>query len=119
DVGQARQSSPALQNANRYFLSPTTSQPNIFAVAKFTSTNGSPNFNDVVLAFVNLDVTNGHSANFNVNVTANGTNLFGLNSNRVYNVKSIAAYLGADPQRRSYWLWGANGIAGSNLLANG
>ena len=27
--------------------------------------------------------------------------------------------MGADPNRRNYWLWGASGIAGSNLLANG
>jgi hypothetical protein len=118
-VGQARQSSPALQSASRYFLNPTVSQPNIFAVAKFINTNGSPNFNDVIFAFVNLDITNGHTANFNINVMANGTNLFGIDPSRLYNVKNIAAYLGADPNRRSYWLWGANGIAGSSLLANG
>jgi hypothetical protein len=117
-VGTARQSSPALQSANRVFLSPTVSQPNIYAVAKFATTNGSPNFNDVVFAFVNLDVTNSHSANFNVNIMANGTNLFGINPSRMYNAKNIAAYQGADPNRRSYWLWG-NGIDGSNLLANG
>jgi glycosidase len=118
-VGQARQSSPALQSASRYFLNPTVSQPNIFAVAKFINTNRSPNFSDVVFAFVNLDITNGHTANFNINVMANGTNLFGIDPSRLYNVKNIAAYLGADPNRRSYWLWGANGIAGSSLLANG
>ena len=118
-VGQARQSSPALQGANRDFLSPAGSQPNIYAVAKFTATNGSPNFNDVVFAFVNLDVTNGHAANFYVSDTANGTNLFGINPVRLYNAKNIAAYVGADPNRRNYWLWDAGGIAGSNLLANG
>jgi glycosidase len=118
-VGQARQSSPALQSANRIFLSPTASQPDIFAVAKFTATNGSPNFNDVVFAFVNLDVANAHSASFNVSIMANGTNLFGIDPIRMYNVKNVAAYLGIDPDRRGYWLWGANGIAGSNLLANG
>ena len=62
---------------------------------------------------------NSRSANYNVNLTANGTNLFGINSNRMYNVKNIAAYLGADQDRNSYWLWGTSGIAGSNLLANG
>ena len=118
-VGQARQFSPALQSANRVFLNPTTSQPNIYAVAKFTATNGFPNFNDVVFAFVNLDITNSHSANFNVNNMANGTNLFGIDPARMYNVKNIAAYLGADSNRRSYWLWDAGGIVGSNLLANG
>lgn len=118
-VGRARQSSPALQSFNRCFLSPTVPQTNIYAVAKFTTTNGSPNFNDVVFAFVNLEVTNSHSASFNVNITANGTNIFGIVASRLYNAKNIAAYLGADPNRRSYWLWGASGIAGSNLVAGG
>ena len=118
-VGRARLSSPALQDANRVFLSPTTSQPNIYAVAKFTATNGPPNFNDVVFAFVNLDLANGHSANFNVNVTANGTNLFGIDPARLYNSKNIAAYLGTDSNRSSYWLGGTNGVTGSNLLAAG
>ena len=118
-VGLARQSSPSLQSANRVFLSPTTSQPNIYAVAKFVTTNGYPNFNDVVFAFVNLDVTNGHPANFNIGVTANGINLFGIDPAHMYNAKNIAAYTGADPNRRGYWSWGAGGIAGSNLLANG
>jgi len=118
-VGMARQSSPALQSANRIFLNPTVSQTNIYAVAKFVITNGFPNFDDVVFAFVNLDVTNGHQASFNVDITANGTNLFGINPGRSYNVKNIAAYVEIDPNRRNDWLWGANGIFGSNLLSSG
>jgi glycosidase len=118
-VGRARQSSPALQSANRIFLSPTTSQPNIYAVAKFAATNGSPNFSDVVFGFVNLDLTNSHQGIFNVNLTQNGTNIFGIDPGRMYNVKNIAAYLGADSNRSSYWLWGTNGVTGSNLLAGG
>lgn len=118
-IGQARQSSPALQSANRVFLNPTTPQPNIFAVAKFTATNGAPNFNDVVLACVNLDVTNAHSGVFSLNALANGTNLFGILPTRLYNVKNIAAYTAADANRRNEWVWTAGGIAGSNLLANG
>ena len=118
-VGMARLSSPALQSANRVFLSPTASQPYVYAVAKFTTTNGSPNFNDVVFAFVNLADTNSEQGYFNVNITQNGTNLFGIKPGRMYNVKNIAAYEGIDPNRRSYWLWGTNGIAGGNLLANG
>ncbi|HXD01440.1 MAG TPA: alpha-amylase family glycosyl hydrolase [Verrucomicrobiae bacterium] len=118
-VGRARLSSPALQGTNRVFLSPTTSQPNIYAVAKFTSTNGSPNLNDVVFAFVNLDLANGHQGTFNVNLTQSGTNLFGIDPARMYNAKNIAAYLGADPNRQNYWLWGTNGVTGSNLLAAG
>ena len=118
-VGTARQVSPALQSANRIFLSATTSQTNIYAVAKFVTTNGPPNFSDVVFAFVNLEVTNGHQANFNINLTQNGTNLFGIEPGRTYNVKNIAAYEGIDPDRRTEWLWASNGIAGSNLLAAG
>ena len=118
-VGTARLSSLALQCANRVFLSPTASQPNIYAVAKFTATNGSPNFNDVVFAFVNLSYTNSEQGYFNVNITQNGANLFDIKPGRMYNVKNIAAYLGADPNRQNYWLWGTNGIAGSNLLASG
>jgi hypothetical protein len=118
-VGQARQASPALQSANRCFLSPTVSQPNMYAVAKFVMTNGSPNFYDVVFAFVNLDLNNSHQGYFNVNLAQNGTNLFGIKPGRAYNVKNIAAYAGADPNRRDYWLWGTNGIAGGVLLSSG
>jgi glycosidase len=118
-VGLARQSSPALQGANHIFLSPTVSEPDIYAVAKFTTTNGSPNYNDVVLAFVNLDVTNGHQGIYEINISQNGTNVLGIAPGRMYNVRNIAAYLEADPNRAAYWLWGTNGIAGSNLLANG
>jgi glycosidase len=118
-IGTARHSSPALQSPNRVFLSPSTSQPNIYAVAKFTMTNGSPNFNDVVFAFVNLNYSNSEQGNFSVNLSQSGTNLFGINPNRDYNVKNIAAYLGADLNRNTYWLWGAGGISGSTLLNNG
>jgi len=118
-VGTARQSSPALQNANRVFLSPTASQPDIFAVAKFITTNGAPNFNEVIFGFVNLAYTNSEQGYFNVNISQKGTNLFGIDPARMYNVKNVAAYLGADPNRRSYWLWGPNGIAGSDLLNGG
>jgi len=118
-VGQARQSSPALRCANRQFLSPTASQPNIFAVAKYEMSNASPNFYDVVFAFVNLELTNGEQGYFNVNITQNGSNLFGISPGRMYNVKNLAAYLGADPNRRNDWLWASNGITGAALLANG
>ncbi|MGD1088127.1 MAG: alpha-amylase family glycosyl hydrolase [Verrucomicrobiota bacterium] len=119
-VGMARQSSPALQSANRVFLIPyTTSKPDIYAVGKFAITNGSPNFNDVVFAFVNLAYTNSEQGYFDVNLSQNGTNIYGIESSRMYNAKNIAAYLGVDPNRSSYWLWGTNGIAGSTLLTTG
>jgi glycosidase len=118
-VGKARLSSSALQSANRVFLSPTASQPYIYAVAKFTTTNGSPNFTDVVLAFVNLAYSNSEQGYFNVNITQNSSNLFGIKPGRVYNVKNIAAYQAIDSSRRDYWLWGTNGISGIDLLNSG
>lgn len=118
-VGIARQSSPALQSPNRIFLSSSASQPNIYAVAKFTATNGPPNLNDVVFAFVNLDYSNNETGNFSVNFSQNGSNVFGIDPNRCYNAKNLAAYLSADPDRNNYWLWGTGGITGSALLSNG
>jgi hypothetical protein len=120
-VNQARQFSVALRSANRYYLNQTgseTPQPSIFSVAKYQNANASPNFSDVAFAFVNLDRNDPQSGNFDVNITQNGANLFGIKPGRIYNVKNIAAYTGIDPNRRNYWLWGG-GIAGSNVLANG
>jgi hypothetical protein len=131
-VGQARLASAALRSSNRYYLnqinsdvSDETPQEEIFSVAKYETANGAPNFNDVVFAFVNLDRNDQQIGTFDVNITENGSNLFGILPNRIYNVKNISAYTGADPNRASYWLWPTNtpgsigGIAGSNVLANG
>lgn len=120
-MNQARQFSRALRSSNRYFLNLTSGgvHESLYAVAKYEQANGAPNFYDVVFAFVNLDRNNNQSGTFNVNITQNGANLFGIKSNRFYNVKNIAAYTGVDPNRRHVWLWGAGGLAGSNVLANG
>ena len=56
--------------------------------------------------------------NFNVNITQNGANLFGIRSNRVYNVKNISAYTAIDANRRNTFLIPGNAI-GTNLLNNG
>lgn len=120
-VNQARQFSAALKSSNRYYLNQLgseTPQSNIFSVAKYAAANASPNFSDVVFAFVNLDRNDTQIGNFDVNVAENGSNLFGIQSNRIYNVKNISAYTAIDPNRRNYWLWGS-GIAGSNLLSGG
>jgi hypothetical protein len=120
-VNQARGFSAALRSSNRYYLNQTVSgnpQPSIFSVAKYEQPNGSPNLSDVVFAFANLDRNNQQQGNFNVNITQNGANLFGIKAGRTYNVRNIAAYTAYDPNRRNYWLWGA-GIVGSNVLANG
>jgi len=121
-INQARNFSKALRNSNRYFLDQTGgagSQPAIFSVAKYELANGAPNFNDVVFAFSTLNRDAAQSGNFNVNITQNGTNLFGIKPGRIYNVKNISAYTALDPNRRNYWLWPGGGTAGSNVLANG
>jgi glycosidase len=118
-AGRARQSSPALRSSNRSFLNVLgAAQPAMFAVAKYESADASPNFTDVVFAFVNLDPTNSHQGSFNVNISQNGSNLFGIRPGRLYNVKNIAAYTGVDINRANVWQW-TGGIFGSNLLANG
>src|SRR5205085_2643340 len=93
-------------------------QPNIFSVAKYETANASPNQSDVVFAFATLDRNNVQAGNFNINITNNGVNLFGIKSGRTYNARNIAAYTGVDGNRRNNWLWGA-GFTGNTLLANG
>jgi glycosidase len=118
-ANRARQLSPALRSSNRYFLDPIGSaQPSMFAVAKYETPATSPKLADVVFAFINLDPTNSHQSSFNVNITQGGSNLFGITSNRIYNVKNIAADTAIDPTRANVWQWNG-GIAGSNLLAFG
>jgi hypothetical protein len=119
-INQARRFSPALRSANRYFLDQTGGgpQPLIHSVAKYETTNASPNFSDVVFAFANLDRNNNQQGNFNVNLTQGPGNLFGIKPARLYNLKNLAAYIGADSGRRDAWLW-PGGIWGSNVLANG
>lgn len=119
-VNQARQFSRALRSSNRYFLNLIGGgvHESLYAVAKYEQANGAPNFYDVVFAFVNLDRNNNVSGAFNVNVTQNGANLFGIKPHRLYNVKNIAAYTALDADRRNFWLWGS-GQFGSNVLANG
>ncbi|MDB6017179.1 MAG: hypothetical protein JWR19_1668 [Pedosphaera sp.] len=120
-VGQARQFSPALRSSNRYYLDQTGGggpQANIFSVAKYETANASPNFNDVVFAFVNLDRNNNQQGNFNVNIIQNSANLFGIKTGRTYNVRNIAADTQIDSTRRTQYLI-PGGISGNNLLNNG
>ena len=124
-VGQARRFSSALRSSNRYYLNQTDNfvQSKIFSVAKYSVANAAPGVSDVVLAFVNLDRNNPQAGNFNVNVAQNGSNLFGIKSGRIYNVKNISAYLGnfmgADQTRRDVFLFPNGGRSGADLLANG
>ncbi len=119
-INQARNFSKALKSSNRYFLDQTGggAQASIFSIAKYETANAAPNFSDVVFAFATLDRNNVQSGNFNVNITQGGANLFGVKSNRIYNVKNISAYTAINGNRRNVWQWGG-GIAGSNVLANG
>lgn len=120
-INAARQTSRALRSSNRYFINQTSgsAQPQIHSVVKYETANAAPNFSDVVFAFANLDRNNNQTGTFNVNITQGPGNLFGIKSSRFYNAKNLAAYTGADANRRNAWLWGANGVAGSSLLANG
>lgn len=120
-INQARQASRALRSSNRYFLNQTGGavHPSLYAVAKYETANGGPNFKDVVFAFANLTRDNNPSGTFNVNITQGPGNLFGIKPGRRYNVKNLAAYTGAAANRRQIWLWPGGGSWGSNVLANG
>jgi hypothetical protein len=122
-AGKAREFSPALRSSSRWFLNPvgaTGPDENIFAVAKYEQANASPASKDVVLAFVNLNRSNTSANTFGI--PAGLGTLLGIKSDRNYNVKNIAAFLGPDnefPNRRNNFLWPSNGITGASLLANG
>ncbi|MBA3961668.1 MAG: hypothetical protein H0X40_07190 [Chthoniobacterales bacterium] len=117
-MGQARQFSPALRSSNRYYLNQPdgSAQTKIFSVAKYESANASPAQTDVVFGFMNLDRDNDQSGNFNVNITQNSANLFGVKRGRTYDVRNVAAYTAIDPNRRTYFL---NRKTGDQLLDGG
>jgi hypothetical protein len=121
---QARQASPALRGSNRWYLNRLAdNQPRneIWAVAKYEQPNVPPGLQDVFFAFVNLRTESGMSDTFNVNITQNGSNLFGIKTGRDYNVRNWSAYTGVgagSTTRRDDWLWGA-GRSGDDLLNNG
>lgn len=120
-INRARLASPALRNSNRYFLYQNNgnTQPEIYAVAKYVTANASPGVSDVVFGFVNLDRNDQQTGVFNVNITQNGSNLFGIQPGRFYNVRNIAAYTGADTNRPNYFLWPNGGYSGAAILDNG
>ena len=120
-IGKAREASPALRNSNRYFINQTNGavQESLYSIAKYENANAAPNTRDVVFAFANLNRNNDQFGTFNVNITQGPGNLFGIKANRFYNVKNLAAYLGADANRRNLWLWPGGGSWGSNVLAGG
>ena len=121
-VGQARASSPTLRSSNRWFLNPRGSNdadPDIFAVAKYTSGNTPLAQQDVVLAFTSLDRNNPQANTFGV--TSALADILGLQAGRIYNAKNIAAYPGRDngqSHRHEEWIWGS-GVARSRIEADG
>ncbi len=119
-VGQAREFSLALRSSNRYYLNQIDGsvQENIFSVAKYATANAYPGVSDVVFGFVNLDRNDTQAGNYNVNITQNGSNLFGIQRGRTYNVRNISAYLGQDGTRRNNYLIPGN-VTGDSLLDNG
>ena len=120
-ISNARQASAALQSSNRYYLNDMSNNVpgSIFGVAKYANANAHPNQSDVVFGFVNLSENASESAVFNVNITQNGSNLFGIDPVRTYNVKNIAADTEYGSTRANVWLWGSPGISGANVLNNG
>jgi hypothetical protein len=121
-IGRARSASPALRSSNRWFLNPRGSNnpdPDIFAVAKYTSGNAPLAQQDVVLAFTSLDRSNVQANVFGV--TSELADILGLQNGRVYNARNIAAYAGQGGEqaaRREQWLWGG-GFTRGQMLANG
>jgi glycosidase len=121
-VGLAREFSAALRSSNRWFLNPIntlTADPDIFAVAKYETANASPSNSDVVLAFVNLNRNSAEANTFGI--PAGLGTLLGIEANKYYNVRNIAAYLGPNNEyngRRDQFLWGTPRL-GSDILSNG
>lgn len=122
-IGKAREFSPALRSTNRWFLNKqsatTTPNEEIFAVAKYSTPNAPAAQQDVVFAFVNLNRNLVRSDTFHVPSAL--ADLAGIGSDRNYNVKNIAAYLGRNneqPNRRNDWLpgWPRNG---GDIRSNG
>lgn len=123
-IGQARLFSRALRSPNRWFLDQTGNggaHAKIFSVAKYETANASPNTADVVFAFANIDRDSSPAGNFNLNITQNGSNLFGIKRGRTYGLKNIAAYIGAytPPNAASRRDVFVNTQSGDLLLDNG
>ena len=116
-VNHARQSSPALQSQNVYYLTGTTGgyDPNIFAVGKYQAEGVSAAWQDVVFAFVN----NNYSAStnrwqtFNVNALAtSGSNRFGIVPGHNYNLVNLLA------SNTTARIW-AQDISGASIISTG
>jgi len=121
-ISQAREFSAALRSTNRWFINrKADGQPKneIFSVVKYTESNTPLPFQDVVIAFTNLDRNNTQADTFDIPSTL--ADLMGLADGRQYNVKNIAAYEGRNGEhvgRRDAWLW-PGGASRGDILTNG
>ena len=114
----ARRESRALASSLRWFLDGNGNNDQIHAVAKYEKAGVSPAYQDVVIAFANLDRDNDQSDRFKIPSGLRG--LLGIANGRTYNVKNIAAY-NRPPTvvgRDELWLWGS-GISGGDLVVSG
>ena len=119
-MARARQASRALRSSNRWFLDGDGGNAQIHAVAKYESANVSPAFQDVVLAFANLDRNNAQADQFKIPATL--ANLLGVKDGRSYNVKNRSAYENAGngtAGRSAAWLWSGGGLSGAQLKSSG
>ncbi len=120
-INRARRRSRALRSSNRYYVDQVGSfgtHQRILSIAKYETPNAPPGICDVVFGFVNLDRGANQSGFFDVNIAQNGSNLFGIQAGRTYNVRNLSAYTAQDATRDGIWLWGA-GRAGSDVLSTG
>ncbi|MFZ4598904.1 MAG: hypothetical protein ACOYNN_09690 [Terrimicrobiaceae bacterium] len=118
-MGAARNFSRALRSSSRWFMDGDGNNTKIHSVAKYEQWGASPNAQDVVLAFANLDRNAAQADNFKVPGTLAAG--LGLKNDRRYNVKNIAAYVNPSigmTGRRDVWLWGA-GYTGAQLQSSG
>jgi hypothetical protein len=96
-LNKARLGSPALRSQQNYFLADKSLggwNNDIFAVAKIQAPGVSVHQQDVVFAFVNNNFRGNaaRSATFNVSATnSNGSNWFGIQANKTYNVVDLAS----------------------------
>lgn len=118
-INQARSGSPALRSSNRWFMEGNGFNSQLYGVAKYESAGISPAFQDVVLAFSNLDLSNNQGDTYVIPDAL--ADRLGLKDGRLYNVKNIAAYENPNigmTGRGNAWLWGS-GITGSDLKNSG
>jgi hypothetical protein len=119
-VGNARHKSAALKSPHYAFLKPRVgpTPDAIFAVAKFQTRNGDPRQQDIVFAFFNLALTSnvgtagGHPFDLNIDADKDGKNDFGIQPDRLYNLKNIATV------RVEKWFF-TKPVTGKDLLARG